>query len=113
MTHPDHVTVYHKFNREPRQGMDTFDFDVLMLSELHQRPVARCVEDCVLYDYRQGKRTPLRPFMLEVLQQTWKLQEEAKQANGERVKSLLDRVRRLEVESWDRPDAVEDKGSAS
>ena len=49
--------------------------------------------------------------MVEVLGETWRLQEEAKRLNGERIRGLLDRVRRLETESWDREGAVEDQGS--
>ncbi|KAF2169646.1 hypothetical protein M409DRAFT_64707 [Zasmidium cellare ATCC 36951] len=112
MQYPDHVTIYHKLAKQPVEGTDTFDLHVLILSELHQRPAARVVEDCVLYDYRKGKKTPIRPFMLDVLQETWRLQEEAKRENSKRVVDILDRVRRLEVDSWDRPDAVEDMGSS-
>lgn len=112
MQYPDHVTIYHKLAKQPTEGTDTFDLHVLILSELHQRPAARVVEDCVLYDYRKGKKTPIRPFMLDVLQETWRLQEEAKRENSRRVVDLLDRVRRLELESWDRADAVEDMGSS-
>ena len=107
MRNPDHVTIYHKLAKEPVEGTDTFDLHVLILSELHQRPVARCFEDCVLYDYRKAKKTPIRPFMLKVLQETWRLQEQAKRENSGRVNDLLDRVRQLEKASWDRPDAVE------
>lgn len=85
----------------------------VILSELHQRVAAKVKEDSVLYDYRIGKKTPLLPFMLEVLQDTWRLQEEAKRVNSERIVTLLDRVRQLEKESWDRPDAVEDMGAAT
>lgn len=113
MTWPDHVTVYHKLALKPTPKTDSFVLDVLIMSELHQRPVARCVEDIVVYDYRQGKKTPLRPFMVEAFENTWRLQEESKMLNSERVTSILDRVRSVEQQSWDRPDAVEDLGSAS
>ena len=112
MIFPDHVTVFHKLATEPTAESDSFVLDVLIMSELHQRPAARCVEDIVVYDYKKGKKTPLRPFMLNAFRDTWRLQEEAKKANSDRVNSLLDRVRALEKESWDRSDAVEDLGSA-
>ena len=83
------------------------------MSELHQRIAARVTEDCVLYDYRIGKKTPMQSWMVDVLRETWMLQEEAKQVNSTRVRSLLDRVRSLETYSWDRADAVEDMGSSS
>lgn len=113
MKYPDHVTVYHRLASKPMEGTDTFDMHAIILSELHQRTAARVVEDCVLYDYRKAKKTPFRPFMLKVLQETWRLQEEAKRINSERVLGLLDRVRQLETASWDRADAAEDMGSAT
>ncbi|USW59515.1 Putative HotDog domain superfamily protein [Septoria linicola] len=112
MRYPDHVTIYHKLSTEPVEGTDTFIMDAIILSELHQRPAARCIEDCVLYDYRTAKKRPLLPYMLPVLRRTWELQEEAKRVNSQRVLSLLERVRKLEKASWDREGAVEDMGSA-
>jgi len=34
--------------------------------------------DIVVYDYRIGKKTPLKAFMLEKFQDTWEAQEEKK-----------------------------------
>lgn len=93
--------------------MDAFVFDVVILSELNQRIAARVYEDCVFYDYKAGKKTALKDWMIDVLAETWRLQEEAKLVNSERVRRLLDRVRTLEVESWDREGAVEDMGSSA
>ena len=112
MAWPDSISVYHKLRSPPSDSTDSFILDVLILSERHQRPAARCIEDIVVYDYRQGKKTPLRPFMLEKFRETFALQEEAKRTNGERVRGLLERVQRLERETWDREDAREDMGSA-
>lgn len=113
MKWPDHVTIYHKLRDEPTPQTDALVLDVLIMSEVHQRPAARCVEDIVVYDYRKGKKGPLKPFMLKAFQETWRLQEEAKRKNSARVNSLLERVRALEKATWDRPDAVEDMGSGS
>ena len=110
MTWPDRIGVYHKLRSEPTSGTDSFVLDVLIMSERHQRPAARCIEDIVVYDYRIGKKTPLKPFMIDVLRDTWRLQEEAKRTNSERVEQLLEQVRELERASWDRADAVEDIG---
>ncbi|EON66932.1 hypothetical protein W97_06047 [Coniosporium apollinis CBS 100218] len=112
MKWPDRVTVLHKLRSEPELDTDSFIMDVIILSELHRRPAARCVEDIVVYDYKKGKKTPLRPFIVEQFKETFRLQEEAKKKNGDRVKYLLDRVREIEQASWDRPDAQEDFGSA-
>ncbi|KAK6397304.1 hypothetical protein LTR65_006278 [Meristemomyces frigidus] len=113
MTWPDRISVYHKLRAEPTSGTDSFILDVLIMSERHQRPAARCIEDIVVYDYRIGKKTPLKPFMIDVFRDTWRLQEDAKRTNSERVVQLLGRVRELEQNSWDRQDAVEDLGRDS
>nr|POE48908.1 hypothetical protein CFP56_39005 [Quercus suber] len=110
MKWPDCITVYHKLRTEPGSTTDSFILDVLILSELHQRPAARCVEDIVVYDYISGKKTHLKPFMTDVFNQTWKLQEEAKHTWRAKAADLLQRVTRLEQESWNREGAVEDMG---
>ena len=112
MKYPDHITVYHKLGTEPHSDSDAMLFDVVIISELHQRVAARVAEDVVIYDYRVGKKTAMPRFMVDVLRETWRLQEEAKRSNSERVRALLDRVRKLETHSWDREGAVEDLGSA-
>jgi hypothetical protein len=113
MKWPDKITVLHKLRDNPTQNTDHFILDVLILSERHQRPAARCIEDIVVYDYRTAKKSPLPPFMINKFQETFKLQEQAKEKNSERVRGLLERVRGLEQGSWDRADAKEDFGSAS
>ena len=113
MTFPDHITVYHKLREAPTINDSSFKLDVIILSELRQRPAARCLEDIVVYDYRLGKKTSLPPFMLEQYARTFEEQDSAKRQNGEKVRSLLDKVRVLEKESWDGPDAKEDLGSVS
>ncbi|KAH7138241.1 thioesterase-like superfamily-domain-containing protein [Dendryphion nanum] len=113
MKYPDRVTVLHKLRSRPESDTDHFILDVLILSELHRRPAARCVEDIVVYDYRQGKKAPFPPFMVDKLIETWELQEQAKQKYGNKVTELIRRVRGLEKDSWDRPDAKEDMGSAA
>ena len=105
--------MYHKLRSAPTATTDSFMLDVLILSEKHQRPAARCVEDVVVYDYRRGRKSPLRDFMVEKFQETFKLQEETRGRNERKARDLLDRVKRLEKESWDREDAVEDMGHAS
>ncbi|KAF2011736.1 hypothetical protein BU24DRAFT_355025 [Aaosphaeria arxii CBS 175.79] len=113
MKYPDRVTVLHRLRSKPSAQMDHFILDVLILSELHRRPAARCVEDIVVYDYQQAKKAPLRPFMVDMFDKTWRLQEQAKKAYGHKVNDLIGRVRALEKDSWDRPDAKEDLGTAN
>ena len=112
MTWPDRVSVYHKLRSPPSTSTDSFILDVIILSERQQRAAARCVEDVVVYDYRKGKSTPLKPFMVEVFTQTFRLQEEARTKYSRRVLELLRQAESLEKESWDRKDAKEDFGSA-
>ena len=112
MAWPDRISVYHKIRTAPAASTDSFVLDVLILSERHQRPAATCVEDIVVYDYRRGAKTHLKDFMLDKFKETFELQEESKTRNERRVGDLLDRVQRLEKQSWDRLDAVEDAGSS-
>ena len=112
MIWPDRISVYHKLRSAPTATTDSFILDVLILSEKHQRAAARCVEDIVVYDYQRGRKSPLRDFMVQKFQETFELQEEARERNERKVRDLLDRVERLEKESWDREDAVEDMGHA-
>ena len=108
MTWPDRISVYHKLRDAPTASTDSFILDVLILSEKHQRPAARCEEDIVVYDYQRGTKAPLRDFMVEKFQATFELQQEAKRRNGWRIRDLLERVETLEKGSWNRADAVED-----
>lgn len=113
MRYPDRVTVLHKLRDKPKSDTDHFILDVLILSELHRRPAARCVEDIVVYDYKAGRKSSMKPFMVQKLQQTFDLQEQAKETFGNKVMGVMRRVRELEKSSWDRPDAKEDFGSAA
>jgi len=113
MTWPDRVSVYHKLRDLPDSSTDSFILDVIIMSELHRRPAARCVEDIVVYDYRNAKKAPLRSFMVDKFRKTYELQEQEKALNGARVEDLMKRVEDLEKASWDRPDAKEDIGSAA
>lgn len=112
MAWPDHISVYHKFRSVPNGSTDSFLLDVVILSERHQRPAARCIEDLVLYDYRQGSKTPIKEFMMQQFQEHWKAQEEAKARNEAKVRALVESIDRLEKETWDREGAVEDTGGS-
>ncbi|KAF2814198.1 uncharacterized protein BDZ99DRAFT_459904 [Mytilinidion resinicola] len=112
MEWPDHVTVLHKLRSMPTPDTDHFILDVVILSELHRRPAARCVEDIVVYDYKKGKKATLQTFMVDKFRETFELQEQAKAKYGSRVLDMLQRVELLEKSSWDRADAKEDLGSA-
>ncbi len=112
MTWPDRISVFHKLRSRPDESSESIVLDVVILSERKQRPAARCLEDVVVYDYRSSKRTTLPPFMLDQFQRTFVLQEAARFENESRIHRLLDRVRDIERNSWDRLDAQEDLGCA-
>ncbi|KAL4973682.1 thioesterase-like superfamily-domain-containing protein [Aspergillus desertorum] len=115
MQYPDRVTVYHKLVHDPSSSQTTqfaFHLQAIILSEARQRPAARVNEDLVTYDYKTGKKVAIPPWLMEQLKDTWKLQEQAKRQWQQRILDIEARVRELEVESWDREDAVEDMGSA-
>ncbi|KAK5208711.1 hypothetical protein LTR41_005940 [Exophiala xenobiotica] len=113
MTWPDRISVYHKLRSCPDEKTTSLILDVLILSENRQRPAARCLEDVVVYDYKLGKKSVMEPFMVEELRKTFELQEAAKRENHAKVQRIEEQVRHLEKQSWDRPDAKEDLGSAS
>ena len=111
MTWPDRVSVYHKLRELPSESTDSFILDVIILSERHRRVAARCIEDIVVYDYRKAKKVPLRHFMVDCFQETFKQQEQVKHKYGTTIHGLMQQVKELEQASWDRPDAKEDVGS--
>lgn len=113
MTYPDKITVLHKLRASPDPAQDNFILDVVILSERHQRAAARTEEDILVYDYKQGKKTSLPPYIATRFEDTFRLQEEAKEMYSGRIRQLMERTRQLEIDSWDRPDAKEDLGSAS
>lgn len=115
MKWPDTITVFHKLRHSPSSTTPTTDpssfiLDVLILSEVHQRPAARCEEDIVIYDYAAGKKAPISGFIKEGFQKAWQEQEEEKARVEKRIAEVEEMVRKLEMDSWDRPGAVEDMG---
>lgn len=113
MTWPDRVSVYHKLRSKPDKNTNSMIMDVMILSETRQRPSARCLEEGVVFDYTKQTKTSLPPFMFEQFKHIYDLQEAAKQRNQKKIQDIDNRVRRIERETWDRPDAKEDLGSAT
>ena len=112
MTFPDRICVYHKLRSRPTESTESMLLDVMIMSEMRQRPAARCLEDCVIYHYPTAKKSPLAPFMLKQFQETFDLQEAAKRDSQAKIKTIEELVRNLETQSWDRPDAKEDFGTS-
>ncbi|KAJ5597469.1 hypothetical protein N7537_007553 [Penicillium hordei] len=117
MESPDKITVYQKLIPDPSRHLSAqsaFRLEVMILSEAHQRPAARCFEDIVIYDYKKnGKTVNIPPFVMEQFETMWKQQEQEKVNWRQQIANIENRVRNLELGSWDRADAVEDNGSAS
>ncbi len=110
MMWPDKICVYHKLRSRPTASSESMLLDVMILSELRQRPAARCLEDVVVYHYPTAKKSPLAPFMLKQFQETFDLQEAAKERSRAKIKTIEEAVRHLETQSWDRSNAHEDFG---
>ncbi|KAL2074193.1 hypothetical protein VTL71DRAFT_7971 [Oculimacula yallundae] len=112
MTWPDHISVFHKLSHLPTASDSSFVLDVMILSELHQRPAARCVEDIAVYDYLKKQKATVRPFMLKAFEQTWAEQEAEKVRVEKRIKEIESTVKMIEKATWDRDGAVEEIGAS-
>ena len=112
MTWPDRVSVYHKLRSPPSQPRENLSLDVMMVSERHQRVVARCTEDVVIYDYTKGVKSPMEKFMVDQFHALWAQQERTRHGTIRQIKSLLVKVENLEKDSWERQGAAEDTGAA-
>lgn len=113
MKFPDHVTVLHRLAAPPDPRQADFQLEVVMLSEAHQRPAARCAEAITLYDYRAGRKVALAqlPFLADAFGNVWAAQEAERERVGRERERIESVVRGIEKESWDRADAQEDTGS--
>lgn len=117
LTYPDRVSVYHRLRHPPSSSQPSSSssliLDAAVFSHRHRRVSARVEEDVVIYDYRAARKTEMPAFMRDVLEGTFaRQQDEAVRARG-RIWELIRGVERLEKETWDRPDAVEDVGGAA
>ena len=117
MTWPDRISVFHKLRNSPSSTTTSSDpssfiLDVLILSEVHQRAAARCEEDVVIYDYKAGKKATISGYIKQGFEKVWEEQEAERRRANKRISEVEEMVKRLEKDSWDRPDAVEDMGSA-
>lgn len=111
MTWPDKISAFHKIRVMPKPTDTSMLLDVMILSEGKQRIAAKAEEDVVVYNYRKMQKSTLPDYMLTQFQRQFEEQEEAKNTNSQRVRDILAKVRALEKETWDRPDAKEDMGT--
>lgn len=72
--------------------------------------MARCAEDIIMYDYLAKENVPVIGCLHAQFDSLWQQQEEAKRDGCAQIVRLLERVKGLEKNSWDREDAVEDMG---
>lgn len=115
LVYPDKISVYHKLRYpplSPQLPKESLILDAVVLSHKHRRVAAKMEEDIVVYDYKAVAKTTVPPFMRKELDDTYRLQEVEKTRARERIWELVRQVERLEKETWDRFDAVEDSGSA-
>lgn len=67
-----------------------------VLSEQHHRVAARCVDETVIYDYASGKKSMLKPFMVDKFRQTFELQMQRKAKGMEKINTTVEAVEDLE-----------------
>lgn len=111
MTVPDRVSVYHSLITG-KPSTDSFWLKFIIISEKNQIISAHGKEHIVVYDYENGGKTPLEPFMKPAFKQVARSQRSWRTKNTARVFGLLKQVEELEKETWDKPGAKEDLGSA-
>ncbi|KIH91999.1 hypothetical protein SPBR_02950 [Sporothrix brasiliensis 5110] len=113
MTFPDAISVYHRLRVSPEANSKSTSLllDCLVLSHSHKRIAARVYEDVSFYDYRTASKTQMPEFMREVLTDLWQQQLHEATLARIRIWELVAAVERLEKQTWDREEAVEDIGS--
>jgi hypothetical protein len=101
MVYPDKISVYHKLRAKPEgsPAPSSFFLDCIVLSHQHRRVSCRLEEDIVIYDYKAGGKTSMPGFMVELFDQTWKLQEQEARRARTRIWDLIRAVERLEKET--------------
>ena len=68
-----------------------------VLSHQHRRVAAKCVDDTVIYDYTSGKRSVLKPFMVDKLQHTFELQKMCKTKYTEEASKAITAVEEIKT----------------
>lgn len=96
MTYPDQVTVMHKLITKPDASSDRLLFEAVAYSHRHQRLAAKFIEDVAVYDYKAGKKAPLRPFMVELMDEVFEMQKQRQAAAELEIEGLHQFVEGLE-----------------
>lgn len=95
MKFPDRITVLYKLVEPPTYDTTSLKMEAWILSEQHRRVAARCVDDTAIYDYTSGKKSVLKAFMVDKLQQTFELQEACKKKYTEEANRTITAVEEL------------------
>jgi hypothetical protein len=113
IVYPDTISVYHKLHDRPTTdpAPTSIFLDCIILSHNHRRVAARMEEDIAIYDYKKQGKTEMPPFMRVLLDRTFQEQEEETLRARRRIWELIKEVEKLEGETWNREDPVEDMGS--
>ncbi|KAM5350663.1 hypothetical protein ACJ41O_007168 [Fusarium nematophilum] len=96
MAYPDRTTVLHKLTRAPDSNTDHVLLEAVILSNRYRRIAARCHEDIVVYDYKAGKKSKLKQFMVKALKDVWEDQEAAKPKAEKEIAEFLRELTEIE-----------------
>ncbi|KAI8716723.1 hypothetical protein NCS52_00966600 [Fusarium sp. LHS14.1] len=96
LTFPDHVTVLYKLSERPRYDSTSLLMEGWILSDQHRRLAAKCIDDTAIYDYTTGKRSVLKPFMVEKFQETYDRQMESQIKCDKDARDVIAAVEGLE-----------------
>ncbi|KAK2043503.1 hypothetical protein LZ31DRAFT_555108 [Colletotrichum somersetense] len=98
MKFPDRIHVLYKLTEPPSYDANFLNLEAWVLSDSHRRIAARCIEEIAIYDYAMGKKSVLKSFMVEKLQQTFLLQEKARIAFQGEARQVIAAVEKLEAQ---------------
>lgn len=125
MTYPDRISVYHKIYhsldiKSPQLALDadpeylsSFQLHAVILSHKNKQPAAYVKEEIVVYDYKAKHKAVMPMSMRHALKDIYNQQQQEEAKMQSRMWQILKIVRKLEDATWNRPNAVEDLGSAT
>lgn len=88
MTFPDQVTVLHKLVNRPDETTDRILMEAVAYSHKHKRVAAKFFEDIAVYDYKAGRKAPLKSFMVKEMETMYDLQAQRRQQTEQKVEEL-------------------------
>ncbi|KNG87079.1 hypothetical protein ANOM_005695, partial [Aspergillus nomiae NRRL 13137] len=97
MKFPDRISVLYKLVERPTYESTCLRMEAWVLSHQHRRVAAKCFDDTVIYDYTSGKRSVLKPFMVDKLQHTFELQKMCKTKYTEEASKAITAVEEIKT----------------